>query len=198
MGESTILESGLKVYFVEKMPPSTFGVVFKVRDDHGKVYALKFSRKTDEKAILHFRQEEDRVLGAKKAGFSVAPIIESNPNYYLRGWVDGELAQSWVVPWIKSGAPRDDIRLRRLKILIKEAAKRGLYTFDLNRKNLIWVKDEWIVIDNESTTSEFLPEQALRRYYANIAKSWAADFTKTYEENQQVRKMIYEALSEDP
>lgn len=195
-GDSTVLASGLKVYFEESMPASTYGIVFKVRDELGHFYALKYSRKYDEKSISHFSEEKTRVSGAQTAGFTVAPIIESNTNYYLRKWVDGELAQQWVIRWVKAGFPRDDVRFQRLKVILAEAARRGLYTFDLNRKNLIWAKDDWIVIDNESTTKEFTPEQVLERYHVNIAKSWAADFKSTYEENRSVRDQIYTALSE--
>lgn len=188
-GDIIETEDGLRLFYVDHGGKGRRGVVYKVKNEKGQFLALKVAKNDDPDTLESFAEEGVKAHDAAKAGFRVPKIFEHKKTYIVKEWVQGLLAKDWLAQWAAGGFDSNDKAFGELKSVLKKSAKRGLYTGDLNRKNLIW-NDEWIVIDSGTTTAEYSPSQVWARYVENISSRWSKEL------NDEVAKKFKRALEE--
>jgi len=148
------------------------GRVFQVMDSEGGVFALKVARDSQPETLHSLGQESTKATGYKKHDIPHAALLEAQPNYVLKEWIEGVRADEWMKGWVAAGAPSDAVEVHALQKLIQSASEKGVYIGDLNVKNLIWRKGEWVVVDSGSIREGLTVQEAMERYLEKIPSRW--------------------------
>lgn len=178
VGDLIKTEDGMILEYVSEGGTGRRGIVYKVKNTSGDFLALKLAKNRDADTLESFAEEGKKTDAALAAGFRVARILEHKKAYIVKEWVEGLMAKDWLKQWANGFYDRNDKPLIEIRAVLKESARRGLYTGDLNRKNLIWT-GEWVVIDSGSTTNEYSPAEAWERYVKNISSRWAKELNNS-------------------
>jgi len=101
-----------------------------------------------------------------------AKIIEAQPSYVLKQWVEGTRADVWVKEWAQQGASAYAPQIQDLKKLLKTSAQQGAYIGDLNAKHLIWSEDHWVIIDSGGIKEGLYVKEVMERYLEKIPERW--------------------------
>jgi tRNA A-37 threonylcarbamoyl transferase component Bud32 len=60
-----------------------------------------------------------------------------------------------------------------LRELVENLSKQGVYIGDLNSKNLIWSKDQWVIVDSGGIKEGVPYEETLATYLDKIHARWS-------------------------
>jgi predicted Ser/Thr protein kinase len=141
------------------------GIVYKVRDENGQEFALKIAKHDDAETLESFQRESEKQMAYAKAKVPYSKIISEKPNWILKELVEGQRADEWLKSWDLNKDPRGGIKMQALVQLFKDIAQKGIYIGDMNPTNLIWSKDQWVIIDSGDATIPMDKAKASQRFF---------------------------------
>lgn len=149
------------------------GRVWKVKGKDGKAYALKVAINKMPETLDSFRREPERTASVANLGLvSIARIVESGPNYLVKEWVEGTRGDKWFEQWVKDGADGKDPVFKKLLALYDTLAAQGVYIGDLNRKNLSWNGQDWIIIESGQAHLNQPKKGLVKKYRQKFYVNW--------------------------
>jgi hypothetical protein len=139
----------------------------------GKTYALKVARDSKPETLHSISEESSKAHLYQKLQLPHSAVIEAQPTYVLKEWIDGQRADQWMQEWEKKGSPQDDPALADLKNLLAKSAQKGAYIGDLNAKNLIRTGKSWVIIDSGGIREGLSVQEAAQNFLDKFPKRWA-------------------------
>jgi hypothetical protein len=171
-GDTVRTQAGRQLSIEAFVDEGKRGLVFRANDlETHQLFALKIAKNRDPETLASLAKEAEKDQLYKKHGIAHAAVVESQPTYVLKDFVEGVRADQWLQQWSAKGFPKNSIQIRKLKSLIKSSAQKGIYIRDLNSKNLIWNGKDWIVIDSGGITGDLSSNDSVGRYLEKV-ESW--------------------------
>jgi RIO-like serine/threonine protein kinase len=185
-----------KVYEVlNELGDGKRGVVYKVRDEEGNEFALKIAKHDDAETLESFQRESEKQIAYAKAKVPYSKILAETPVWILKELVEGQRADDWINKWDLKKEPTGGVRMQALIKLFRDIANKGIYIGDMNPTNLIWSKDQWVIIDSGDATIPMDKTKAAKRFFEkNGAYQSKENRWNRYFPNDQKRKVFSEEL----
>jgi hypothetical protein len=171
-GSTVKTPGGKKLKILERVGQGLRGVVFKVEDSHGHIYALKIAINGNKETLDSIGDEPKKMKDVDKLGIKVAKIKEYGKDYVLKEFISGTQADKWFREWVTAGADPKEKRFQAMVKLFEKAAKQKAYISDLNRKNLIWDGHGWIIIDSSHVRKGISRKKAMERFHRKMVRNF--------------------------
>jgi len=175
VGEKIETPTGLKMKVVAKLEDGRRGRVVKATDKSGRIAVLKIPIDRRADTLESIAKEMTKISALEKYGIRHAKVYEQAEDYLVKEYIDGQRADEWLVDWEKKGSPTNTPEVRALLRFFREAAAKGIYIGDLNRKNMIFDGSEWVVIDSGGVKKRS-PEIAAAEYRDKMVEKWSRSF----------------------
>lgn len=151
------------------------GIVFKVQDKNGYLYALKVARYQDAETLESIQKESRKAKKWAKLGIPHAEVLVQADDYVLKTWVDGELGDK-VMERYFAGDASAKAAVRTLFEFIGSVREKGVYLGDFRPPNVMWYKNTWVIIDGGSMKTDMTIEEAHARWSEKFEKRWKIPF----------------------
>jgi len=113
-------------------------VIYQMKGLDGRTFALKVPRGSESQDLS---QDAAKAALYRKHHLPHAEVLEAQPGYLLKEWIEGE----------RTGDGLDEKKLQALNKLIQRASENGIALGERSVKNLIWHKDQWVIVDSGDT-----------------------------------------------
>lgn len=118
---------------LSKLGSGAMGVVYKVQNEAGDIYAAKVPNEMDERVL-----REAEVSASLKAPNIVQcyGLVEGEPNFLLLEYLDGQTVHEWLSDNVRLPLVRIDELVRQLLDAIEVAHSEGIYHRDIKPENM--------------------------------------------------------------
>lgn len=124
---------------LDKLGAGAMGVVYKVKDPEGAIFAAKVSNEMDDRVL-----REAEVSASLKSPNIVEcfGMIEGEPNFLLLEYMKGETVHEWLEENHRPSLPKIDNMVTQLLSGLETAHQQGIYHRDIKPENLFWAESE--------------------------------------------------------
>jgi hypothetical protein len=151
------------------------GIVFKVKDNEGKLFALKVARDQSAETIESLQKESRKAEKWKALNIPHAPILVQGDDFVLKTWVDGTNGEEIVERFLRGDASTKKA-VKSLFELVGFIREQGAYVGDFRPANLMWTEKGWVVIDSGSIKMGMTIEEAHARWSEKFENRWKMEF----------------------
>ena len=155
-----------------EIPSGSDRRVYKVKDQHGNVYAYKHAKKHG------LKKEIERTEIVAKSGVPYAEMVASGTDpadgsaYVIRRWVDGLRGDDWLRSWENFGSPLQHGGASGLFLLLDALSRKGQYVGKLDPEDVMFNDiGIWVIVDCGGVR-EMAPRDAADRYFWKFIERW--------------------------
>lgn len=164
--------TGKKYTITKYVDEGRRGIVYQVKDNDGKLFALKIAKNDLRDTLESIKDEVAKADGVKRLNLRQAKIYESGKRFVVKEWVEGKRGEQWFQEWVSKGEDKHDPIFIALMDIFDRASAQGGYVGDLNPKNLVWDGKEWVILESGSSRFDLSPKEALKRFKEKFAERW--------------------------
>ena len=122
---------------LDKLGAGAMGIVYKVQNSGGDIYAAKVPNEMDERVL----READVSMSLKSPNIvECFGLVKGDPNFLLLEFLDGETVHQWLEENHKPSLKEIDLLISQMLDGIEAAHKLGVFHRDLKPENLFLTK----------------------------------------------------------
>jgi hypothetical protein len=151
------------------------GIVFKVKDVKGKIFALKVAKDEELETLASLQKESSKAKQWKQLSIPHAPVLVQGENFVLKPWIEG-LRGDEVIERFLSGDTATKAAVQSIFSIIASIREQGASVGDFRPANMIWTSNGWVIIDSGSIQQGITIEEAHARWAEKFERRWKMEF----------------------